>query len=239
VEIPASHEFVANDSIARTLSDDINIIILDSGYYHIDLYNTAAGVRINHPTAEVGVEDGMVDPMPGWFFTWAGDLAFFGDVSGDIYAVMRQEVRQLTFVIIVPSYLAGLVDSIEAAMGGVASSLNVDDGKPVGKAESVSLSFNRSNDSTFVASVRLMGIIGDTQSFSGRMTFTGDMPEPVHGDFELHERLAGFNDNKKEPMIFLARIIPLYDPGQKPPPPPLEAILMPWEDVSGDSIIFY
>jgi hypothetical protein len=239
VEIPGLYELVAGDSILMTLSGDTNFILLDPGYYHIDVHNTAAGIKVNHPSAEVDVENGMVDPLPGWFFTWTGDFLFGGEESFDIHALMRQQVRQLTFSIIMPAYFADLVDSIEAVMHGVAWRLNVDDGSPLGEPASVGLLFDRRSDSTFVASVRLMGITGNSQVFSGKLTFAGDVPEVVYGNFELHEELAGFNDNKKEPMTLFARIIPLYDPGQHPPPPRFEALLTPWVNVPGDSIIIY
>jgi hypothetical protein len=121
---------------------------------------------------------------------------------------MQQQIKELKFVLLTTAEVAGKVSNIEASFNGVASQLDIRNGDLRGWPVSVRLDFTRSSDTTFVASTRIPGIIGDTQLLTCRMSFDNQSLPETFKLYELHYMLDDFNGDKITPATVSITIIP-------------------------------
>jgi hypothetical protein len=177
------------------------------GQHSIYVYNPVSNVSVDGTTASLDVENGYLKALPGWFFTSAYHITVEEGKTYSISSVMQQQVRELKFILLTTAEAAGKVSDIEASFNGVASQLDIRNGDLTGSV-SVRLDFTRSSDTTFVASTRIPGIIGDTQLLMCRMNFDDPSLPETSKLYELHYILENFNADKITPATVFIAIIP-------------------------------
>jgi hypothetical protein len=210
VDIPPHYTVRTGDLHLNEISDETFTIphIFQPGRHFIYVYNPASNITIDGTTASVEVEDGSMRSLPGWFFTSSHHIMVEEGKSYNISTTMQQQIREVTFVLHATKDFVNEVADIQASFNGVASQLDIPTGEVAGWPISVNLDFKVKSDTTFVASTRIPGIIGDTQLLTCRIVFKDNtLPEFVKL-CEFHYLLEDFNADKTNPITLSVRIIP-------------------------------
>jgi hypothetical protein len=174
------------------------------GTYLVNAYNPAGKITVEGTTASVAASDGIVDALPGWFFTAAWEVTVEKERDQLLVAVMRQQTRQLTLALEIAGDAAARVQGVTARLSGVAAAIDINSGNPVGDPASIAPVFEREPDGTCRAVARLLGVTGTGCTLTVTLDFAG-------GDFlELtpaRDLLAGFNDDKRTPVALHALLV--------------------------------
>ena len=191
---------------------------VEPGSYTAYLYNeviqmpvsgTAATVKTVAPPA--GMTGTYIEPLPDWFFAGKLQEAVEKDTDYELIVPMRQQVRELTFIIEPTGGSANKITSITASLSGVAGTWNIDTDQPQGEAVNVALTFARittgENSGKWSATVRLPGVTGAEQQLTGAINFTGNTLADIPLESVLTTELANFNTDKITPLILGGTII--------------------------------
>ncbi|MDR2809891.1 MAG: hypothetical protein LBB84_04950 [Tannerellaceae bacterium] len=212
VAIPSHYTIKTRELHLDSISEESFLIphAFQPGHHYIYVYNPAKNISIHGTTASVDVEDEYIKNLPGWFFTSAHHVVIEDNKHYDISAVMQQQIRELIFVLTVTSKdFANEIDHISASLNGVASQLDIPTGEVIGWPMSIKLDFTKNTDTTFTATTRMLGFIGETQILTCSITFNNHLP-PIYKVFELHPLLEDFNADKITPMEVSVTIIQSY-----------------------------
>ena len=205
VDIPASWHIVMGDytgtETGATHSPDY---LFNPGSYTLAVYNPADGITVSGTTAAVAAADGgCIVNTPGWLFTSVQEVEIEADTDYELTAVMHQQVRQLTLVIEPTGDAADRIESIEGTLSGAAGTLDFATGTH-GTPSEVELHFTKINDGDnagkWTATVRLLGIAGNSQRLTATLTYTDGNPQPTSLNSDLTAALDGFNDGKTSPL---------------------------------------
>ena len=205
VDIPASWHIVMGDytgtETGATHSPDY---LFNPGSYTLAVYNPADGITVSSTTATVAAADGgFIVNTPGWLFTSVQEVEIEADTDYELTAVMHQQVRQLTLVIEPTGDAADRIESIEGTLSGAAGTLDFATGTH-GTPSEVELHFTKINDGDnagkWTATVRLLGIAGNSQRLTATLTYTDGNPQPTSLNSDLTAALDGFNDGKTSPL---------------------------------------
>ena len=201
VDLPSHYTVRTGEWCLHEISEKTFVIphAFQPGPHSIYIYNPAGNITVDGTTASLDVEDAYMKTSPGWFFTSAFHLTVEKGKSYSISSVMQQRIKELRFVLFAKADVADRVSYIEASFNGVASQLDIRTGDPVGWPVAVRLDFARGSDSTFVASTRIPGIIGDTQLFTCRMGFDNAGLPDLSMLYDLHDLLEDFNADRITP----------------------------------------
>ncbi|KAA6350155.1 hypothetical protein EZS27_002421 [termite gut metagenome] len=209
VSIPAAYQVRIGEDYNELLRGETNSIdySFSSGVYRIRAYNPADRIVVGDMEASVVATDtdGFVESQPGWFFTASEEVFISNDRDESITIVMQQQVRQLDLVFTFVSARANKLTSIDAILGGVAGSLDIDYGVVTGTPVSVKPEFVKQSEGVYRATMRLLGVTGDTQMLWVRLSFGGLWEAPVVTDLSL--RLADFNADKKTPLLLSTQLV--------------------------------
>jgi hypothetical protein len=210
VDIPPHYTVKTGELHLDSISEQTFLIphSFQPGPHSIYVYNPAGNILIDGTTASIAVEDEYIKDLPGWFFTSARHVIIEDEKHYDIPVVMQQQIRELAFVLLVPEAFADSLQGISASLNGVASQLDIPSGEVIGLPTSVRLDFIKKTDTTFVATTRLLGLIGDTQMLACSFTFSNDHLPVMHKLFELHTLLEDFHTDKITPMQLTVAILP-------------------------------
>jgi hypothetical protein len=210
VAIPTHYTVKTRELHLDSISEESFLIphSFQPGHHYIYVYNPAKNISIDGTTASVEVEDEYIKDLPGWFFTSAHHVIIEDNKNYDISAVMQQQIRELEFVLLTPKDFADKVDHISASLNGVASQLDIPSGDVTGWPMSIRLDFTKNTDTTFVATTRMLGLIGETQILTCSITFNNAYLPMIHKVFELHTFLEDFNADKITPINLSITIIP-------------------------------
>ena len=205
VDIPASWHIVMGDytgtETGATHSPDY---LFNPGSYTLAVYNPADGITVSGTTAAVAAADGgCIVNTPGWLFTSVQEVEIEADTDYSLTAVMHQQVRQLTLVIEPTGDAADRIESIEGTLSGAAGTLDFATGTHSTPSE-VELHFTKITDGNdagkWMATVRLLGIAGNSQRLTATLTYTDGNPQPTSLNSDLTAALDGFNDGKTSPL---------------------------------------
>ena len=174
------------------------------GSYTLAVYNPADGITVSGTTAAVAAADGgCIVNTPGWFFTSVQEVAIAADTDYSLTAVMHQQVRELTLMIEPAGDAADRIESIGGTLSGAAGTLDFATGTH-GTPSEVELHFTKitSGDDAgkWTATVRLLGIAGNSQRLTATLTYTDGNPQPTSLISDLTAALDGFNDGKTAPL---------------------------------------
>ena len=201
------------------------------GSYTLAACNTPDGITISGTTATVDAADGgFIADTPGWLFTSVQEVAIEADTDYSLTAVMHQQVRELTLVIEPAGDAADRIESIEGTLSGAAGTLDFATGTH-GTPSELGLHFTKitSGDDAgkWTATVRLLGIAGDTQRLTATLTYTDGNPADTSLDSDLTAALDGFNNGKTVPLTLGGTI------AETPGEAGFTATISGWEEVDG------
>ena len=205
VDIPVSWHIAMGDySGTETGATHSSDHLFSPGSYTLAVYNPADGIRVSGTTAAVAAADGgFIVNTPGWLFTSVQEVEIEADTDYELTAVMHQQVRQLTLVIEPTGDAADRIETIEGTLSGAAGTLDFATGTH-GTPSEVELHFTKITEGDdvgkWMATVRLLGIAGNSQRLTATLTYTDGNPQPTSLNSDLTAALDGFNDDKTTPL---------------------------------------
>ena len=178
--------------------------LFSPGNYTLAAYNIPEGITVSGTTAAVAAADGgCIVNTPGWLFTSVQEVEIEADTDYSLTAVMHQQVRELTLVIEPTGDAAERIESIEGTLSGAAGTLDFATGTH-GTPSEVKLHFTKITEGDdvgkWMATVRLLGIAGNSQRLTATLTYTDGNPQPTSLNSDLTAALDGFNDDKTTPL---------------------------------------
>ena len=178
--------------------------LFEPGSYSLVAWNPATDISVSGTSASVtSTADGCISGELGWLFTSVQEVTIDADRDHAFTAAMQQQVRQLTLTIRLTGDAAERVEGISGRLSGVAGTMDFASDTYSAPSD-VALNFTKitqgENAGAWTATVRLLGITGESQQLTGGITYAGDnLPStPVASD--MTALLAGFNDNKTVPL---------------------------------------
>ena len=235
VDIPAEWTVTMGDytgtETGATHSPDY---LFKPGGYTLAAYNIPEGITVSGTMAAVDAADGgCVVNTPGWLFTSVQEVAIEADTDYELTAMMRQQVRQLTLVIEPTGDAAGRIERIEGSLSGAAGTLDFATGA-YGAASDVALRFTKitsgGDAGKWTATVRLLGIAGDTQRLTATLTYADGNPQPTSLESDLTAALADFNSDKTAPLTLGGTM------AETPTEAGVEAGITDWEKTDGGGV---
>ena len=178
------------------------------GNYTLAAYNPPENITISGTTATVAKAHGdaadlFISNAPGWLFTSVQEIEIEADTDYALTAVMRQQVRELTLVIEPAGDAADRIESIGGTLSGAAGTLDFATGTH-GTPSEVELHFTKITEGDdagkWMATVRLLGIAGDTQRLTATLTYADGNPADTGLESDLTAALADFNADKTVPL---------------------------------------
>lgn len=212
--------------------------LFEPGDYRLITYTPADGITVAGTTATLSAAstrrgNAFISGAPGWFFTAVQDIAVAKDRELLFTAAMRQQVRRLTLLIEPAGNTAAAIESIAGSLSGAAGTLDFATGT-YGGVSDVELHFTRITEGAdagkWKATVRLLGIAGDTQRLSATVTYAGGNPQPLTIESDLSEALARFNTDKTAPLALGGTMV------ETPVAGGITATITGWEEVSAGNV---
>lgn len=178
--------------------------LFEPGCYSLVAWNPATDISVSGTSASVtSTADGCISGELGWLFTSVQEVTIEADRDHAFTATMQQQVRQLTLTIRLTGDAAARVEGISGRLSGVAGTMDFASdtyGAPSGVALNFTKITQGENAGAWTATIRLLGITGESQQLTGTITYAGDnLPStPIASD--MTALLAGFNDNNTVPL---------------------------------------
>ena len=200
--------------------------LFEPGSYSLVAWNPATDISVSGTSASVtSTADGCISGELGWLFTSVQEVTIDADRDHAFTATMQQQVRQLTLTIHLTGDAAKRVEGISCSLSGVAGTMDFASdtyGAPSGVALNFTKITQGENAGAWTATVRLLGITGESQQLTGGITYAGDnLPStPIASD--MTALLAGFNDNKTVPLSLACDL-------ETPTQAGVTAIIIDWE----------
>ena len=210
--------------------------LFEPGNYTLAAYNTPEDITISGTTATVVQETGngtYISNAPGWFFTSVQEVTIEADTDYELTAAMLQQTRELTLVIEPTGDAADRIESIEGSLGGAAGTLDFATGT-YGAPSNVALHFTKitegSSSGKWAATVRLLGITGNTQTLTATLTYSDANPADTGLESDLTAALADFNADKTVPLTLGGTM------AETPTEAGMEAAITNWEKIDGGGV---
>ena len=235
VDIPAEWTVTMGDytgtETGATHSPDY---LFKPGGYTLAAYNIPEGITVSGTMAAVDAADGgCIVNTPGWLFTSVREVSIEADTDHELTAMMRQQVRQLTLVIEPTGDAAERIESIEGSLSGAAGTLDFAT-EAYGAASDVALRFTKitsgGDAGKWTATVRLLGIAGDTQRLTATLTYADGNPQPTSLESDLTAALADFNSDKTAPLTLGGTM------AETPTEAGVEAGITDWKKTDGGGV---
>ena len=151
----------------------------------------------------------LISNAPGWLMTSVQEVTIEADTDHELTAAMHHQVRQLTLVIEPTGDAADRIESIEDCLSGAAGTLDFATGT-YGAASDVALHFTRitegSDAGKWTATVRLLGIVGDTQRLTATLTTDSKGNAYLYGSWNANAKLtvsANYLTSKIEKILLV------------------------------------
>ena len=174
-----------------------------------------------------------ISNAPGWLLTSVQEVTIEADTDHELTAAMHQQVRQLTLVIEPTGDATDRIESIEGSLSGAAGTLDFATGI-YGAASDVTLHFTRitegSDAGKWTATMRLLGITGNTQTLTATLTYADGNPADTGLESDLTAALADFNADKTVPLTLGGTI------AETPTEAGVEAGITDWEKIDGGGV---
>ena len=212
--------------------------LFNPGSYTLAAYNTPEDITVSGTIATVAKAHGdaadlFISNAPGWLMTSVQEVTVEADTDYELTAAMHQQVRQLTLVIEPTGDAADRIESIEGSLSGAAGTLDFATGT-YGAASDVALHFTKitegSDAGKWTATVRLLGITGNTQTLTATLTYADGNPADTGLESDLTAALADFNADKTVPLTLGGTI------AETPTEAGVEAGITGWEKIDGGGV---
>lgn len=169
---------------------------LGLGMHTAYVYNNAEHIKVDGTKATVGQKNGMLEPMPGWFFTSMVQFENKNNLVKELIVAMRQDVRELEIILNPIGGVRDRIEDIKAHLTGIAGTWDFENNIPVGLSMSIPLSFSKQSDGKWKAKARLLGLTDGKQELIGEVYFTDGRPLSLSLSSDMSQDLKGFNSNK-------------------------------------------
>lgn len=206
------------------------------GSYTLAAYNTPENITVSGTTATVAPETGngtYISNAPGWLFTSVQEVTVEADTDYELTAAMHQQVRQLTIIIEPTGDAKDRIETIEGHLSGAAGTLDFATGTH-GTPSEVELHFTKITEGDdagkWMATVRLLGIAGDSQRLTATLTYADGNPADTGLESDLSTALADFNADKTVPLTLGGTI------AETPGEAGFTAEITGWETVDGGDV---
>ena len=241
IDIPATWTVAMGDYTGtETSATHAPAHLFAPGSYTLAVWNPAEGITVSGTTATIAAAtgnragtDAFVDNAPGWFFTHTEQVSIEKDKDYPLTAVMQQQVRELTLMIEPAGDAADRIESIGGTLSGAAGTLDFATGTH-GTPSEVELHFTKITEGDdagkWMATVRLLGIVGDAQRLTATLTYTDGNPQPTSLNSDLTSALNGFNDGKTAPLTLGGTI------AETPGEAGFTGEITDWETVDGGGV---
>lgn len=236
LDIPASYTVRIGD-YTTTVSGTTNTIdhLFEPGTYRMLICNTPENIRIDGTVAGAVSGDRHV---PGWLFSYAGEVTVAKDADHAVTAVMQQQVRQLTLVVEPTGQTTGKIKSIGGSISSIAGKLDMENGSYSGPML-MPLYFSKITEGAdagkWTITLRVLGFIPEEKhKLTLEIKFKDDNPKPVTIESDLSVALAGFNDDKRTPLTLGGTLV------QTPTEVGFAATITGWNDggsINGDATV--
>ena len=239
VDIPAEWTVTMSDytgtETGETHAPDY---LFNPGNYTLAAYNTPENITVSGTIATVAKAHGdaadlFISNASGWLFTSVQEVTVEADTDYELTAAMHQQVRQLSLVIEPTGDAADRIESIEGSLSGAAGTLDFATGT-YGAASDVALHFTKITEGEdagkWTATVRLLGITGNTQTLTATLTYADGNPADTGLESDLTAALADFNADKTVPLTLGGTI------AETPTEAGVEAGIMDWEKIDGGGV---
>ena len=226
--------------------------LFNPGSYTLAAYNTPENITVSGTTATVAPDSKvrvgqkeefqglqvpfsatLINNAPGWLMTSVQEVSIEADTDYELTAAMHQQVRQLTLVIEPTGDAADRIESIEGSLSGAAGMLDFAAGT-YGSASDVALHFTKITEGEdagkWTATVRLLGITGNTQTLTATLTYADGNPADTGLESDLTAALADFNADKTVPLTLGGTI------AETPTEAGVEATITDWKTIKGDPV---
>ena len=226
--------------------------LFNPGSYTLAAYNTPENITVSGTTATVAPDSKvrvgqkeefqglqvpfsatLISNAPGWLFTSVQEVTIDADTDHELTVAMHQQVRQLTLVIEPTGDAADRIESIEGSLSGAAGTLDFATGT-YGSASDVALHFTKITEGEdagkWTATVRLLGITGNTQTLTATLTYADGNPADTGLESDLTAALADFNSDKTVPLTLGGTI------AETPAEAGVTAIIEDWKTIKGDPV---
>ena len=178
--------------------------LFEPGSYSLVAWNPATDISVSGTSASVtSTADGCISGELGWLFTSVQEVTIEADRDHAFTSAMQQQVRQITLTIRLTGDAAARVEGISGRLSGVAGTMDFASDTYSAPSD-VALNFTKitqgENAGAWTATVRLLGITGESQQLTGTITYAGDNLPSIPIASDMTALLAGFNDNKTVPL---------------------------------------
>ena len=237
VDIPAEWTMTMGD-YAGTETGETHApdYLFNPGSYTLAAYNTPENITISGTIATVAPETGIgtyISNAPGWLFTSVQEVTVEADTDHELTAAMHQQVRELNIIIEPTGDAKDRIENIEGHLSGAAGAFDFATGT-YGAASDVVLHFTRitegSDAGKWTATVRLLGITGNTQTLTATLTYADGNPADTGLESDLTEALADFNADRTVPLTLGGTI------ADTPTEAGVEAGITGWEKIDGGDV---
>ena len=180
----------------------------ETGETHAPDYLFEPGSYVSGTIATVAKAHGdaadlFISNAPGWLFTSVQEVSIEADTDHELTAAMHQQVRELNIIIEPTGDAKDRIESIEGHLSGAAGAFDFAT-DTYGAASDVALNFTKitegSDAGKWTATVRLLGITGDTQRLTATLTYADGNPADTGLESDLTAALADFNADKTVPL---------------------------------------
>ena len=191
------------------------------------------GQKVEFQGLQVPFSATLINNAPGWLMTSVQEVSIEADTDYELTAAMHQQVRQLTLVIEPTGDAADRIESIEGSLSGAAGTLDFATGT-YGAASDVALHFTKITEGEdagkWTATMRLLGIAGDTQRLTATLTYADGNPADTGLESDLTAALADFNSDKTVPLTLGGTI------AETPAEAGVTATIEDWKTIKGDPV---
>ena len=174
--------------------------------------NTVA--TVTGAATPAGASGTFIAPDPAFFYSGSKEVTIEKNEEHDITVAMRQDVRELTFIIRPDGDAKVKVESINSAMNGIAGVWNLHTNTACGEAFNIAPVFTKNGDGDWTATVYMLGITGTEQKLSGSITFTTESnlpPITFEKDLRTATGFPAFNSEKKKPLALEAHLVSVHN----------------------------
>lgn len=180
-DIPSAYALrIGGEEQAASSATTVFRSLLAPGVYSLAVYNVPAHITFSGTTATVADSiAGYVHPAPGYLFAAHRDITVTADDTLRVTASMAQYVRRLDLRLIVAEGDYSRIASATAALGGIASAVDITRGQRLAARPSRASAAARTltgltlAGGTFTGFFRLLGIVpSETQALTVSLTFT-------------------------------------------------------------------
>ena len=170
----------------------------------------------------------LINPLPETLYSGTKTVNVVADDTLHLDLSVAQRTRDLRLELTVTEGDPERIDAITGTLSGVAGAYDLRRETLYGEAVSTAPAFTRSGDKV-TADLRLLGTMGDRQTLTLVITFTGGNPQDITIKSDLTEQLADFNGGGTETVTMAGELHTPMEAG-------VEANITDWKVMDGGSV---